>query len=57
MGLFDAEARGMLPFIGKVTAYDSQATFDVLQWQTTPMETSFGEMAAALSPATGSHTH
>ncbi|NDE32874.1 MAG: NAD-dependent epimerase/dehydratase family protein [Betaproteobacteria bacterium] len=56
MGLFDAEVRGMLPFIGKAAAYDNQATFDVLGWQPTPLETSFREMAAALSPATGSHT-
>ncbi|NDE47208.1 MAG: NAD-dependent epimerase/dehydratase family protein, partial [Betaproteobacteria bacterium] len=56
MGLFDAEVRGMLPFIGKAAAYDNQATFDVLQWQPTPMETSFRDMAAALSPATRSHT-
>jgi dihydroflavonol-4-reductase len=49
IGLFDAEVRGMLPFIGKAAAYDNQATIDVLQWEPTPLETSFREMAAAIS--------
>jgi dihydroflavonol-4-reductase len=49
MGLFDGEVRGMLPFVGKAAAYDNKATFDVLQWQPTSLETSFKEMAAAIS--------
>jgi hypothetical protein len=49
IGLFDAEVRGMLPFIGKAAAYDNQATLDVLEWQPTPLETSFREMAEAIS--------
>ena len=49
MGLFDREVKGMLPFIGKVASYDNSATFQVLQWKPTPMETSFREMAAAIS--------
>jgi hypothetical protein len=52
MGLFDGEVRGMLPFIGKAAAYDNEATFDELQWQPTPLETSFKEMAAAISQST-----
>jgi dihydroflavonol-4-reductase len=48
MGMFDREVRGMLPFIGKVASYDNSATFDLLQWTPTPIETSFREMAAAL---------
>lgn len=49
MGLFDREARGMLPFLGKRIAFDTSATVDVLDWQPTPMEASFTEMAASLS--------
>lgn len=49
MGLFDRELKGMLPFIGKVASFDNSATLQVLQWQPTPMEASFREMAAAIS--------
>ena len=49
MGLFDREARGMLPFLGKKASFDNSATFDVLKWKPTPIETSFIEMAAAIS--------
>lgn len=48
MGLFDREARGMLPFIGKAAAFDVSTTLDLLHWKPTPVETSFREMAAAL---------
>jgi len=53
MALFDGEVRGMLPFIGKAAACDNDATFTVLQWQPTPLETSFREMAAAISQPAG----
>ena len=49
MGMFDREVRGMIPFIGKFASYDNGATFQVLHWQPTAMETSFREMAAAIS--------
>jgi dihydroflavonol-4-reductase len=49
MSLFDRQAKGMLPMLGKKAAFDNRATFDVLDWQPTPMETSFKEMAAAIS--------
>jgi len=49
MGLFDREARGMLPFIGKKASYDNSATFEVLNWKPTPMANSFREMAASIS--------
>ena len=49
MSLFDREARGMAPMLGKKISYDNRATFDVLDWQPTPMETSIREMAASLS--------
>ena len=49
MGLFDREARGMLPFLGKAASFDNSATFEALQWKPTPVETSFKEMAAAIS--------
>jgi hypothetical protein len=49
MGLFDREARGMVPFLGQKVALDNRATFDLLDWKPTPMETSFKDMAQALS--------
>jgi len=50
MGLLDREVKGMLPFVGKAASFDNAATLDVLQWKPTPLETSFREMAAAISP-------
>ncbi|MEI6724962.1 MAG: NAD-dependent epimerase/dehydratase family protein [Actinomycetes bacterium] len=49
MGVFDREARGMVPFLGKKAAFDSRATFELLDWKPTPIERSLTEMAAALS--------
>ena len=49
MGLFDREARGMLPFLGKAASFDNRATIEALDWKPTPIETSFREMAAAIS--------
>jgi len=48
MSLFDRQAKGMLPSLGKKAAFDNQTTFDVLDWKPTPMETSIKEMAAAI---------
>jgi dihydroflavonol-4-reductase len=48
MSIFDRQARGMLPTLGKKAAFDNQATFDMLDWNPTPMETSIREMAAAI---------
>lgn len=53
MALFDRDVRGMLPYLGKVVAYDTSATVAQLGWIPTPMETSFRDMAAALSQAQG----
>ena len=49
MSLFDRQAKGMVPFLGKKAAYDNQATFDILGWQPTPIEVSIKEMAASIS--------
>jgi len=49
MSLFDREAKGMLPFIGKKAALDNSATLKVLSWKPTLMATSFREMAEAIS--------
>jgi len=49
MSLFDRQARGMLPSLGKKAALDNRTTFDILDWQQTPMDASFKEMAAAIS--------
>ena len=48
MGLFDREARGLGPFLGKKAAFDNRATFELLDWKPTPIEASFKEMAQAL---------
>ena len=48
MSIFDREARGMLPLLGRKAAFDNAATFAVLDWQPTPMESTIREMAAAL---------
>lgn len=49
MSLFDREAKGTLPQLGKRIAYDTHETYDVLGWQPTPLETTFVEMAAAIA--------
>ena len=49
MSLFDRQAKGMLPSLGKKASYDNQSTFDILGWQPTPIETSITEMAASIS--------
>lgn len=49
LALFDREIMGMLPMLGKKASLDNRATFEVLHWQPTPMETSFKDMAAAIS--------
>jgi dihydroflavonol-4-reductase len=49
MSLFDPEARGMIPFIGKKASLDNSATLQILNWTPTPMATSFREMAASIS--------
>ena len=49
MGLIDREARGMVPFLGRKASFDNRATFEVLGWQPSPIETSLREMAAAIS--------
>jgi dihydroflavonol-4-reductase len=49
MGLFDREARGMVPLLGKRIAYDNHETYDVLRWQPTPIETTLVEMAANIA--------
>jgi len=48
MSIFDREARGMLPSLGRKAAFDNQDTFDILGWQPTPMEVSIVEMAATI---------
>ncbi|NDG83599.1 MAG: NAD-dependent epimerase/dehydratase family protein [Proteobacteria bacterium] len=49
MGLFDREAKGMIPFLGQRASFDNRATFEILEWKPTPMEKSFREMAASIS--------
>jgi len=49
MGLFDREARGMGPFLGKKASFDNRATLELLDWTPTPIETSLKDMAQALA--------
>jgi dihydroflavonol-4-reductase len=49
MSIFDRQAKGMLPSLGKKAAFDNHTTFDILDWQPTPIETSIKEMAASIS--------
>jgi len=49
IALFDREVQGMLPFIGKAASFNNTATLEVLEWRPTPLETTFREMAAAIS--------
>jgi dihydroflavonol-4-reductase len=49
MAIFDRQARGMVPSLGRKVSYDNEATFAVLDWHPTPMEASIREMAAALA--------
>ena len=49
ISLFDREAKGMIPFIGKKASYDISATLNILKWEPTDMPTSFKEMAASIA--------
>lgn len=49
MSLFDRQAKGMVPSLGKRAAFDNSATFAILDWQPIPIETSIEEMAGAIS--------
>jgi len=49
ISLFDSEVKGMLPLLGTKAAFDNHATLKTLDWQPTAMQTSFTEMANALS--------
>ena len=49
MSLFDRQAKGMLPSLGKNLAFDNQATYDILDWKPTPIEASITEMAASIA--------
>lgn len=49
ISLFDREIRGMLPMLGRQAQLDNRATFELLGWEPTPIETSFTDMARAIS--------
>ncbi|NBO26328.1 MAG: aldehyde reductase, partial [Actinobacteria bacterium] len=49
MALFDREAKGMVPQLGIRISYDNQATYDILKWEPTPLDTTFVEMAKSIS--------
>ena len=49
VSLFDSEIRRSVPFLGKRAAFDNRATFDLLDWKPTPIETSNKDMAATIS--------
>lgn len=49
MSLFDREAKGMVPYLGKKASFDNLETFKLLNWKPTPIEKSISEMAKAIS--------
>ncbi|NBR78149.1 MAG: aldehyde reductase, partial [Microbacteriaceae bacterium] len=49
MGLFDREAKGMVPELGRMISYDISDTVDSLNWEPTPIDKSVLEMAASIS--------
>jgi len=49
MSLIDTEAKGMIPLLGSKASFDNRATFEVLDWNPMPIETSIKEMAAAIA--------
>ena len=49
MSLFDREARGSTPILGKRVALNNKETFDILEWKPTPIEKSIVDMAKAIS--------
>ena len=49
MALFDPQAKGFAPFLGRKASFDNQSTFEILCWKPTPIETSLTEMAKAVS--------
>jgi dihydroflavonol-4-reductase len=51
IGLFDRDVKGLLPGIGKRVTLNNSATFDILGWEPTPIETSVKDMAEAIMQA------
>lgn len=49
MGIFDREARGMVPNLGVKVAFDNRETFEILNWKPTALDVTFSDMVAALS--------
>jgi dihydroflavonol-4-reductase len=49
MGIFDREAKGMVPELGRMISYDISDTVDSLNWEPTPIDKSVLEMAASIS--------
>jgi len=49
MGMFDREARGSAPILGKKVTLKNQETFDILEWKPTPIEKSIVDMANAIA--------
>ncbi|NBW29546.1 GNAT family N-acetyltransferase, partial [bacterium] len=49
MSLFDREARGSAPILGKKVTLKNQETFDILEWKPTPIEKSIVDMANAIA--------
>ena len=47
--LFDREAKAMIPFLGQRASFDNKATFEILDWKPSPIESSLREMASAIS--------
>ncbi|MGB0384134.1 MAG: SDR family oxidoreductase [Ardenticatenaceae bacterium] len=51
MSLFDREAKGMLPFLGKQVNSDNSQTKNILGWRPTPLEKTVLDMAKSVEKA------
>ena len=49
MSLFDDQVKGLLPMIGERQTVANKETYDILQWEPTPMEQSLIETAESIS--------
>lgn len=49
MGIFDKDAKAMVPFLGIRQTLDNSAAMEILGWEPTPVENTITEMAAGTS--------
>ena len=49
MSVFDDQVKGLLPMVGERQTVANKETYDILQWEPTPMEQSLIETAESIS--------